>query len=209
MVRILNTFKKKLLYYGKDTLLNYTYVICCGILGFVLLSASMIEVFPGYVCSILSLANIALYIAVIRNAYYKTGEEAMRYKHVNDDARREMLRTREYTELYKVSEYNYKKYFIFLAPMVLPLIILLLISTGITIFGGNSGNLDAVIKIAYSFVYSFFGGINPSASVYFTLFAIPVMAGAIFLGYFGGVRKVKAEYAQVERLKEMVEGGKN
>ena len=86
------------------------------------------------------------------------------------------------------------------------LVILTIISLFILMFGGNPVGVDMTIKVIYGFVYAFFYGISKSTSVYFALFSLIFVAGPVFLGYYTGVSRVKAEYAQVERLKKKVDG---
>ena len=202
----MNTFKDKILYYGKDLLLNFSYLLVCSLIGFILMFATVDNSIQGYICSILSAINVFMYFVVVRNSYVKTGEEAMRQRNANDMDRRLMLETRVYKEIDKVKEYRPQKVWYFIIPIVAPLVILTIVSLFILIFGGNPAGVDMAIKIIYAFVYAFFFGIDTDISVYFALFALVFTIAPIFWGYYNGVNKVKAEYAQVERLKKKVDG---
>lgn len=202
----MNTFREKFFYYFKDTMLNYSYILGCDIVGLLLMLVTRSDTIEGYIGAILSAMNMFLYFAVIKNAYMKTGEEAMREKHSNDIERRDMLTTRRYRELDKVREYTPKKILIFLAPIVIPCVLLLSISTIIAIFGGNPEGLNTVITFAYAFVFSFFVGISKTASAYFAWFALAMLVAPLVYGYLSGVKKVCGEYAIAEKVKNMVDG---
>jgi hypothetical protein len=147
-----------------------------------------------------------MYVVVVRNSYVKTGEEAMRQRNANDMDRRVMLETRVYKEIDKVREYRPIKVWFFVIPLIAPLVILTIISLFILMFGGNPAGVDLAIKVIYGFVYAFFYGISKGTSVYFALFSLIFVVGPVFLGYYTGVNRVRAEYAQVERLKKKVDG---
>ena len=202
----MNTFKDKFLYYGKDVLLNVSYLVVCSLIGFILMFAAVDNTIEGYICSILSALNIFMYVVVVRNSYVKTGEDAMRQRNANDMDRRLMLETRVYKEIDKVREYRPIKVWFFVIPLIAPLVILTIISLFILMFGGNPAGVDLAIKVIYGFVYAFFYGISKSTSVYFALLALIFVVGPVFLGYYTGVNRVRAEYAQVERLKKKVDG---
>ena len=202
----MNTFKDKILYYGKDLLLNFSYLLVCSVIGFILMFVTTDNTIQGYICSILSALNVFMYFVVVRNSYVKTGEEAMRQRNANDMDRRLMLETRVYKEIDKVREYRPIKVWYFIIPIIAPLVILTVVSLFILIFGGNPAGVDTAIKLIYAFVFSFFFGISTKASVYFALFALIFTIAPVLWGYYTGVNKVKAEQAQVERLKKKVDG---
>ncbi len=204
----MNTFREKFFYYLKDTVLNYSYILGCDIIGLLLMLVTNSDTIEGYIGAMLSAINMFLYFSVIKNAYSKTGEEAMRDKHSNDIERRDMLTSRRYRELDKVKEYNPKKIYIFIAPIVIPFVVLLTISTIIAICGGNPEGLNMVITFMYAFVFSFFVGISKNASVYFAWFAIIMLVVPLVWGYMSGVKKVRAEYAVADKVKTMVDGDK-
>jgi hypothetical protein len=166
------------------------------------------DTIEGYIATILSAMNMFLYFVVIRNAYFKTGEEAMRDKHCNDIERRDMLATHRYRELDKVKEYNPKKILIFLAPIIVPFVVLMVIAFIIAVCGGDTTGIYAVIRIAYAMIFSFFMGISKTASIHFTWLGIVILIAPVVVGYMSGVNRVRNEYATAEKVKEMVDGEK-
>ena len=204
----MNTFKQKLVYYGKDILLSYVYVIVCGLMGLILCWATTSGLMEGYVCSMLSFINMALYCVVITHSFMKTGEDAMRVKHSNDLERRAMLKERYYRELDKVSEYDVKKLSIYILAMVIPAVLLGLVAGILAIFKVDTSTVEFIIRNFYGFVYSFAFGINKNASVYWALFAIIIMTAPIVIGYLKGAKNVLNEYARIERIKQAIDGDK-
>ena len=202
----MNTFKKKFMYYIKDILVNYVYIVVCSLIGVILCWATTDGLMEGYVCSILSVINLALYCVVIAHSYMKTGEEAMRVKHSNDLERRVMLKERYYRELDKVGEYNVGKLLVYVLPVVIPLVLLGVLAGVLAIFSVDTYTIEFILRIAYGFVYSLVFGIKAGASAYWAFFAIIIMIAPIVFGYVKGGNNVLKEYARVERIKQAIDG---
>ena len=139
-------------------------MIVCGLIGLILCWATTAGLMDGYVCSMLSFINMALYCVVIAHSYMKTAEEAMRVKHSNDLERREMLKARYYRELDKVSEYNVNKLYVYILPMVIPAFLLGLLAGVLAIFKVDTSTVEFIVRNLYGFVYSFAFGISKNAS---------------------------------------------
>jgi hypothetical protein len=201
-----NRFIDKLIYYLKDSILVYTYIIIGGLLGFIIMFMVSENYLPDYVGVILSVINIVIYAMVARNIFLKTGEEAMRAKHSNDIERRHMLETRTYHEINKVTEFNVKKIFIFCIITIVPLIVMLLVKGILDLSGSGVTGFDLSLRFVYGMVYSLFYCFSSTASVYFTAIAFVIVPLPIYIGYMQGVNKVKAEYLQAEQIKQKING---
>ena len=204
----MNTFKKKLIYYGKDILLTYVYVIVCSLIGIILSWATVAGLMEGFVCAMLSVVNMALYFIVITHSFMKTAEDAMRVKHSNDLERRTMLKERYYRELDKVSEYNPRKLIVYILPMIIPIVLLLVVAGILALCNVSTYAIEVMLKILYGFIYSFAFGIKEGASAYWTAFAIVLTIAPIVVGYVKGCNNVKKEYERVEKIKQVIDGDK-
>ena len=205
----MNRFIDKFIYYLKDSVLIYTYIIVTGLLGFIVMFMVDENYLPDYVGIILSVVNIVIYALVARNIFLKTGEEAMRAKHSNDIERRHMLETRSYHEINKVTEFSIKKIIVFCIITIVPLAIMLLVQGIIDLSGSDSNGFLLMLKFLYGMVYSAFYCITPTASVYFTAVAFIIIPVPMYIGYMQGVNNVKKEYAQAELIKQKINGASN
>ncbi len=204
----LNTFGTKILYYLRDSIFTYTYILVAGFLGVCFMYMQNNGMIPSYVTVIFSVLNVLLYAVVVRNIFLKTGEDARTLKHSNDVERRHMIETDNYYELDKVKEYDIKKPIVFSVISAFVLAVLLLIKLIGVVFVGEFFALDAGIKFFAGMVYPIFYAFNPEASVFYGAIQIIVMAIPIFMGYVvGGIRANKV-YERAEKIKKEI-GGEN
>ena len=202
----MNRFIDKLIYYLKDSVLVYTYIIIGGLLGYIIMFMVSENYLPDYVGVILSVVNIVVYAMVARNIFLKTGEEAMRAKHSNDIERRHMLETRSYHEINKVNEFNVKKILLFCIITVIPLAVMLIVKGIFDLSGSGVTGFDLSLRFVYGMVYSLFYCFAFDASVYYTALAFIIIPLPMYVGYMQGVNKVKAEYLQAEQIKQKING---
>jgi len=198
--------KGKIWFYAKDALLNYCYMVTGAFLAFVIKMFTADNTIPGYLCSLLSLVNIGVYLFIIITAYQKTGEEAMRKKHANDVERRHMLETRQFRELDKMGEHNIKNPIIFTIIAEAPLALILLITAILNLCGVPAVGLTNFIKVGFGMFYTFFYGISTLSSAYFVAFQLLLMPLGTVFGYYLGVKKAQKTYDKAERLKKRVDG---
>lgn len=203
----INGFFAKCRYYLKDSVFAYSYILVGGFLGTSFMFMQKNGMIPNYITAILSALNMILCAVVLRNIFFKTGEEAMTLKHGNDVERRHMIETDNYFELDKVKEYDVKKAVIFSVIAVFPQAMLLLIKLIGTIAAGSFTALDGVIRFFCGVAYPVFYTFDANASAFYGAVSLIVFVAPILVGYISGGKKVSKVYEKAEQIKRELGGG--
>ena len=198
-------------YYVKQGLLPFVYLFFTAITAFGILCIEGLV----WLKVVLLLLNIALYVFIVAAASFKDGQEALKVRIANDLERMQIVRTGESLPLKLKEEYKPWKGFFHGFIACIPLVVLLIIHTVVTLTGGGNG-AGAIAGFIYMMVFAFSRvnigtgataatPINP-AIYYWSLLAIPVIVLATGISYILGGKKIELQQQRIREKQRRIYG---
>lgn len=195
-------------YYVKQAMLPFLYLFFTAMtaLGIAIINDTLI-----WLKVILGLINVGLYGVIIAAASFKDGQDALKVRIANDLERLQIIRTGENRPIKTREEYKPWKGFVSGIITCVPLIVLLIIHTILTLSLGDVYNGAGVVAGFIYMMFFVFTRVNSTALVtvgtyYWLLFAIPVILAFTGIPYILGARKVQRQQDAIKAKQRQIYG---
>lgn len=202
-----------MLYYLKQAIIPVVYLFFMAITAFGILCIQGMD----WLQYVLLTINLGFYLFIIGRVAMTEGEIAIKTRIANDLEREQIILTGEDRELNLTKEYKPYKGYLFGLSSCLPLLIMLLIHTIMTLIDPSAigaGSLAAFIHMAF-FGFLRVGVVNLDSETimplapsffYWMLLIIPIMMLTTGISYMLGARKIELQQEAIKERQKMIYG---
>lgn len=193
-------------YYIKNAVLPFIYLFFMAVtaLGILTIGDHLL-----WLKILLCILNLGLYEVIVCAYSFKMGQDALKVRSANDLERKQIILTGEARPLKLQEEYKPYKGFVIGLFACVPLLLLLAAHTVVILCGGGNA-VGAIGSSLYLVVYEFFllGMDTTAYTVYYALFSVPVIAGAMGVSYIMGAKKIELQHKKIEENQKRIYGDK-